>query len=94
MLLPKSDKPDGRMEVAKQLTAEKEITSFEVGRGNVRKWVKTFARNHLLDAAYMSFVGISVFEFEIAKARKLAENTVEKGVISGKKAEPFVRKRK
>jgi phage terminase large subunit GpA-like protein len=94
LLLPKSDKPDGRMEVAKQLTAEKEITSFEVGRGNVRKWVKTFSRNHLLDAAYMSFVGISVFEFEIAKAKKLAENTVEKGVISGKKAEPFVRKRK
>lgn len=92
LLLPKTDKPEGRIEVAKQLTAEREITQFEVGKGNVRKWVQTFTRNHLLDAAYMSFVGLSVFEFETEKARRKAAQTAGNGVISGKKASPFVRK--
>lgn len=92
LLLPRTDKPEGRIEVAKQLTAEREITQFEVGKGNVRKWVQTFTRNHLLDAAYMSFVGLSVFEFESEKARKKAAQMAGNGVISGKKASPFVRK--
>jgi phage terminase large subunit GpA-like protein len=94
LLLPKSEKVEGRIEVAKQLTAERETTQFEVGKGTVRKWVQTFTRNHLLDACYMSLVGISVAEYESEKARKRAENTPTNGVISGKKAEPFVRKRK
>lgn len=93
LLLPKSEKVEGRIEVAKQLTAERETTQFEVGKGTVRKWVQTFTRNHLLDACYMSLVGISVAEYESEKARKRAENTPTNGVISGKKAEPFVRKR-
>lgn len=92
LLLPRTDKPEGRIEVAKQLTAERETTVFEVGKGTVRKWVQTFTRNHLLDACYMSFVGLSVAEYEMAKARKKAERTAENAVISGKKAEPFVRK--
>jgi hypothetical protein len=94
LLLPKSEKVEGRIEVAKQLTAEREITQFEVGKGTVRKCVQTFPRNHLLDACYMSFVGLSVAEFESVKAKKRAEQTAVNGVISGKKAEPFVRKRK
>lgn len=94
LLLPKSDKVEGRIEVAKQLTAEREVTQFEVGKGTVRKWVQTFTRNHLLDACYMSFVGLSVLEFESEKARKKAAGLPQNGVISGKKAEPFVRKRK
>jgi hypothetical protein len=94
LLLPKSEKVEGRIEVAKQLTAERETTQFEVGKGTVRKWVQTFTRNHLLDACYMSFVGLSVAEYESEKARKKAAQTPVNGVISGKKAEPFVRKRK
>lgn len=92
LLLPKTDKPDGRLEVAKQLTAEKEVISFEAGKGNTRKWVKTFSRNHLFDAAYMSFVGLSVHDFEMERAQKQAEQESEKTVISGKKAKPFVRR--
>lgn len=91
LLLPKTDRPDGRIEVAKQLTAEREQTVFEVGKGTVRKWVQTFSRNHFLDACYMSFVGLSVLEFEHAKSKKQAENKAAEGVISGKKAKKFVR---
>jgi len=91
LLLPRTDKPDGRMEVAKQLTAEKEVQQFEVGKGTVTKWVQTFSRNHLLDAAYLAFVGHSVLEFEQQKAAKNAENRQQNGVISGKKPEKFVR---
>lgn len=91
LLLPKSDKAEGRIEVAKQLTAERETTQFEVGKGTVRKFVSTFSRNHLLDACYMSFVGLSVAAFEQTKALKKSASIVEEGVVSGKKAKKFVR---
>lgn len=94
LLLPKSDKPEGRIEVAKQLTAERETTQFEVGKGTVRKWVQTFSRNHLLDACYMSFVGLSVAAFEQKRAANKAGQMADNGVVSGKKAKPFVRKLK
>lgn len=93
LLLPHTDRPDGRIEVAKQLTAEREQTQFEVGKGTVRKFVTTFSRNHFLDACYMSFVGLSVLEFEQAKEKKTQGQVAENGVVSGKKAAPFVRKR-
>jgi hypothetical protein len=91
LLLPKSDKAEGRIEVAKQLTAEREKTQFEVGKGTVRRWVPTFTRNHLLDACYMSFVGLSVAAFEQAKALKQSAGKSDEGVVSGKKAKKFVR---
>lgn len=94
LLLPKTERVEGRIEVAKQLTAERETTQFEVGKGTVRKWIQTFTRNHFLDACYMSFVGLSVLDHEHTKAKKQAANTAENGVISGKKATPFVRKSK
>lgn len=90
LLLPKTDRPDGRIEVAKQLTAEKELTSFEVGKGNVTKWVKTFVRNHLLDAAYMALCGLNILADEIERAKKKQESKPESGVVSGKKAARFV----
>lgn len=92
LLLPKTDRMDGRQEVAKQLTAEKEIVSFEVGKGNVRKWVKTFSRNHLFDAAYMAIVGLAVWDFELEKSKKQADKAASSGVVSGKKPKPFVRR--
>lgn len=91
LLLPKTGRTDGRIEVAKQLTAEREQTVFEVGKGTVRKWVQTFSRNHFLDACYMSFVGHSVLEFESNLAKRRAENKPAEGVVSGKKAKKFVR---
>lgn len=91
LLLPKSDKAEGRIEVAKQLTAERETTQFEVGKGTVRKFVSTFSRNHLLDACYMSFVGLSVADFEQAKALKKSASNADEGVVSGRKAKKFVR---
>lgn len=92
LLLPKSDKPDGRAEVAKQLTAEKEQESFEVGKGNVRKFVPTFSRNHFLDAAYMAMIALNIVEHFSAKAAQKNQNKNNPAVISGKKAAPFVRK--
>ena len=79
------------MEVAKQLTAEREVQEFQVGKGTITKWVQTFTRNHLLDACYLAFVGHSVLEFERKRAEKIAENRPQNGVISGKKAEKFVK---
>jgi len=57
----------------------------------VTRWVQTFSRNHLLDAAYLAFVGHSVLEFEQQKAAKNVENRQQNGVISGRKPEKFVR---
>ena len=91
LLLPHTDKADGRAEVAKQLTAEREQVVFEVGKGRVQKWVQTFSRNHLLDAAYLAFVGLSVLQFDEEKQRKKQQQTAANGVISGKKAPKFVR---
>jgi len=91
LLLPKTERVEGRIELAKQLTAEREQTQFEVGKGTVRRWVQTFTRNHFLDACYMSFVGQSVWEFESALAKKRHENKPENGTVSGKKAKKFVR---
>ncbi|MFN6311303.1 MAG: terminase gpA endonuclease subunit, partial [Planctomyces sp.] len=91
LLLPRTDKPEGRMEVAKQLTAEREVQEFQVGKGTVTKWTQTFSRNHLLDACYLAFVGHSVLEFERKRAEKIAENRPQNGVISGKKPEKFVK---
>jgi hypothetical protein len=89
--LPFTEKTDGRAEVAKQLTAEREQVVFEVGKGRVQKWVQTFSRNHLLDAAYLAFVGLSVLQFDAEKDRKKQQQTAANGVISGKKAPKFVR---
>jgi hypothetical protein len=95
LLLPWTEKPERRTEVAKQLTAEREITEFQVGSGMVRKWVQTFSRNHLLDAAYLAFVGLSVLKYDADQAeaarQKQAEMQAAKGVISGKKPAKFVR---
>jgi phage terminase large subunit GpA-like protein len=91
LLLPFTEKTDGRAEVAKQLTAEREQVVFEVGKGRVQKWVQTFSRNHLLDAAYLAFVGLSVLQFDAEKDRKKQQQTAANGVISGKKAPKFVR---
>lgn len=91
-MLPKSDKPDGRAEVAKQLTAEREQESFEVGKGNVRKFVQTFSRNHLLDAAYMAMIALNIVEYFAVKAALKNQKQGDSTVISGKKAAPFVRK--
>lgn len=96
LLLPLTEKAERRVEVAKQLTAEREITEFQVGSGMVRKWVQTFSRNHLLDAAYLAFVGLSVLKYDADQAeairQKQAEMQAAKGVISGKKPPKFVRK--
>jgi hypothetical protein len=53
--------------------------------------VQTFSRNHLLDAAYLAFVGLSVLQFDAEKERRKAEQKPVNGVISGKKAPKFVR---
>lgn len=93
LLLPKTDKPDGRAEIAKQLTAEREQEGFEVGKGNVKKWVQTFSRNHLLDAAYMAMVATNIHEYFKAKAAaQKAAGANSGGVVSGKKASRFVRR--
>lgn len=60
MLLPKSDKPDGRRELAKQLTAERQESTTNSQSGTVIKWVTRYYMNHWLDAAYMAMVGQSV----------------------------------
>jgi len=60
LLLPKASKPNSRRELAKQLTAEKQVAQYVAGRGNVQKWVSTYYKNHWLDAAYMALVGQSV----------------------------------
>jgi phage terminase large subunit GpA-like protein len=96
LLLPFTEKSERRIEVAKQLTAEREVTEFEVGKGTIRKWAQTFTRNHLLDAAYLAFVGLSILRYdeqlaEIARQRQ-AEQKAANGPISGKKPEKFVRK--
>ena len=95
LLLPATDQPDHRIEVAKQLTAEREVTAFEVGKGSVTKWQQTFTRNHLLDAAYLSFVGLSILRYDDdtmeSQRQRQAEIQAAKGVISGKKAQKFVR---
>ena len=95
LLLPATDQPEHRIELAKQLTAEREVTAFEVGKGSVTKWQQTFTRNHLLDAAYLSFVGLSILRYDNdtveSQRQRQAEIQAAKGVISGKKAQKFVR---
>jgi hypothetical protein len=90
-LLPHTDKPEGRAEVAKQLTAERETQAFEIGKGNVTRWVQTFSRNHLLDACYLSFVAMEVLQSEAKRQEKKNENQSQTGVISGKKPQKFVK---
>ena len=89
-MLPHTDKPQGRAEVARQLTAEKEISQFEVGKGMTTKWVQTFSRNHLLDACYMSFVGLSVLQWQADLAERKRNQQSAGQVISGRKASRFV----
>jgi phage terminase large subunit GpA-like protein len=60
MLLPKQSKPGTRRELAKQLTAEKQESVYEKGKGQVLKWVTMYHKNHWLDAAYMSLVAVSI----------------------------------
>ena len=60
LLLPKQSKPGSRRELAKQLTAEKQESVYEKGKGQVLKWVTTYHKNHWLDAAYMSLVAVSI----------------------------------
>ncbi len=91
LLLPKTDKAEGRAEVAKQLTAERETQAFEVGKGNVTKWIQTFSRNHLLDACYLSFIAMEVLQSEAKRKAIKAENAPQTGVISGKKPQKFVK---
>ena len=95
LLLPFTEAVERRAEVAKQLTAEREVTAFEIGKGTQTRWQQTFSRNHLLDAAYMSFIGLSILRYDgdlVESARqRQAEMQAAKGVISGKKATKFVR---
>jgi phage terminase large subunit GpA-like protein len=91
LLLPHTDRPEGRAEVAKQLTAERETQAFEIGKGNVTRWVQTFSRNHLLDACYLSFVAMEVLQSEAKRQEKKSENQSQTGVISGKKPQKFVK---
>ena len=60
MLLPKQSKPGTRHELARQLTAEKQESVYESGKGQVLKWVSVRQKNHWLDAAYMSLVAVSI----------------------------------
>jgi hypothetical protein len=60
LLLPKSSKTNSRRELAKQLTAEKQVSEYLAGKGNALKWVSTYYKNHWLDAAYMALVGQSI----------------------------------
>jgi hypothetical protein len=60
LLLPRQSKPGTRRELAKQLTAEKQESVYEKGKGQVLKWVTTYHKNHWLDAAYMSLVAVSI----------------------------------
>ena len=60
LLLPKSSKPNSRRELAKHLTAEKQVSEYVSGKGSVLKWVSTYYKNHWLDAAYMALVGQSI----------------------------------
>jgi phage terminase large subunit GpA-like protein len=90
LMLPHTDKPQGRAEVARQLTAEKEISQFEIGKGVITKWVQTFSRNHLLDACYMSFVGLSVLQWQADLAERKRNQQSAGQVISGRKASRFV----
>lgn len=60
LLLPKQSKPGTRRELAKQLTAEKQESVYEKGKGQVLKWVTQYHKNHWLDAAYMSLVAVSI----------------------------------
>lgn len=60
LLLPKQSKPGSRRELAKQLTAEKQESVYEKGKGQVLKFVTQYHKNHWLDAAYMSLVAISI----------------------------------
>jgi len=60
LLLPMQSKPGTRRELAKQLTAEKQESVYEKGKGQVLKWVTTYHKNHWLDAAYMSLVAVSI----------------------------------
>lgn len=60
LLMPRQSKPGSRRELAKQLTAEKQESIYEKGKGQVLKWVTTYHKNHWLDAAYMSLVAVSI----------------------------------
>jgi len=60
LLLPKQSKPGTRRELAKHLTAEKQESVYEKGKGQVLKWVTQYHMNHWLDAAYMSLVAVSI----------------------------------
>ncbi len=64
LLLPKSGKPDGRKSLAKQLTAERQVSEYVAGKGTVTKWESVFYLNHWLDAAYMALVGQSVMDLK------------------------------
>ncbi len=68
LLLPKESKPGTRRELAKQLTAEKQESVYEKGKGQVLKWVTQYHKNHWLDAAYMSLVAVSIQQ-QIAKTK-------------------------
>lgn len=73
LLLPKESKPGTRRELAKQLTAERQESSYESGKGTQLKWVSKYYLNHWLDAAYMALVGLSVQ----AKAARTRAMTME-----------------
>lgn len=62
LLLPRQSKPGTRRELAKQLTAERQESVYQAGKGTTIKWVTKYHMNHWLDAAYMSFVGLSVLQ--------------------------------
>jgi len=92
LLLPRTDKPQGRAELARQLTAEREVQQFEVGKGTSVRWVQTFSRNHLLDACYMSFVGLSVLQSDAALAERRRVVTADQPEKpKRKRREKFVR---
>ena len=64
LLLPFSEDPNGRLKLAQQLMAEKQVRKHVDGKGIVLKWVTVFYKNHWLDAAYMALVGLSILNFE------------------------------
>jgi len=91
LLLPRTDKPQGRAELARQLTAEREVQQFEIGKGTSVRWVQTFSRNHLLDACYMSFVGLSVLQSDAALAERRRVAATADQPEKRKRREKFVR---
>ena len=69
MLLPNSADPNGRRELAKHLTAEKQVSEYVAGQGTVLKFVSTYYKNHWLDAGYMAMVGQSILSHRNTQPR-------------------------